>query len=195
MTQKELNVILEKHKKWLNGEDGGERANLCFADLRYADLRYADLRYANLSHADLRYADLSCADLSYANLRSADLSYANSLPYIPMSCPDHGGFTAYKKVRADRVYIIELYIPASAKRSSATGRKCRCEYAKVKNIEELNKGECVATDVTEVVNLQYCRTVYKKGEMVYPNGYDENRFNECSTGIHFFINKQEAIDW
>ncbi len=40
-----------------------------------ADLSYANLRYADLSYANLRYADLSYADLRYANLRSfkADL--------------------------------------------------------------------------------------------------------------------------
>lgn len=38
MTQAELNEILEKHKKWLNGEDGGERADLSGADLNRAIL-------------------------------------------------------------------------------------------------------------------------------------------------------------
>lgn len=37
----ELGIVLEKHKKWLNGEDGGERANPLCADLRGADLRGA----------------------------------------------------------------------------------------------------------------------------------------------------------
>ena len=35
MTQTELNKILEKHKKWLNKEEGGEKANLNGADLCY----------------------------------------------------------------------------------------------------------------------------------------------------------------
>ena len=81
-SQNELNEILAKHKKWLNGEEGGERADLSYADLRSADLRYADLRYANmcyanLSYADLRSANLRYADLRYADLRSADLSSAD----------------------------------------------------------------------------------------------------------------------
>ena len=54
-SQNELNEILAKHKKWLNGEEGGERANLSYADLRSADLRSADLSYADLSYADLRF--------------------------------------------------------------------------------------------------------------------------------------------
>ncbi|ENZ7133600.1 pentapeptide repeat-containing protein, partial [Listeria monocytogenes] len=76
MNQAELDVVIEKHEKWLR--DGhGERANLRRADLRRADLSYADLRRANLSYADLRRADLSYADLNGADLRRANLSYAD----------------------------------------------------------------------------------------------------------------------
>ncbi|WP_245187770.1 pentapeptide repeat-containing protein [Listeria monocytogenes] len=91
MNQAELDVVIEKHEKWLR--DGyGERANLSYANLSYADLSYADLscanlRVANLSYADLSYANLrganlsganlSCANLRVANLSYADLSYAN----------------------------------------------------------------------------------------------------------------------
>ncbi|EAE4340002.1 hypothetical protein E1Y44_12245 [Listeria monocytogenes] len=67
MNQAELDVVIEKHEKWLR--DGyGERANLSYADLSYADLSYADLSYADLSYANLSYADLRRANLSYANL-------------------------------------------------------------------------------------------------------------------------------
>ena len=54
----DLKQILELHKKWLNNEDGGKRADLWDADLRGANLSGADLR-----GADLRGADLSGADL------------------------------------------------------------------------------------------------------------------------------------
>ncbi|CUL26106.1 TPA: pentapeptide repeat-containing protein [Listeria monocytogenes] len=81
MNQAELDVVIEKHEKWLR--DGyGERANLRGANLSYEDLSCANLRGANLSYADLscanlRGANLSYADLSCANLRGADLSCAN----------------------------------------------------------------------------------------------------------------------
>ncbi|MEE9752960.1 pentapeptide repeat-containing protein [Listeria seeligeri] len=71
MNQAELDVVIEKHEKWLR--DGyGERA-----DLNGADLSGADLSYADLSGADLNGADLSGANLSYADLRGANLSYAD----------------------------------------------------------------------------------------------------------------------
>ena len=77
MTQEKRNEILAAHKKWLNAELGGVRADLSGADLSRAGLRYANLRYADLSGADLSGADLSRADLSYANLSGADLSGAD----------------------------------------------------------------------------------------------------------------------
>ena len=72
----DLKQILELHKKWLNNEDGGERADLRGADLRRADLRDADLRDADLSGAYLSGAYLSGADLRDAYLSGADLSGA-----------------------------------------------------------------------------------------------------------------------
>ncbi len=53
MKQKELNRILNLHKKWLNSEEGGERA-----DLRGADFQYVTLSGVNLEGADLQGADL-----------------------------------------------------------------------------------------------------------------------------------------
>lgn len=77
MNQDELNVILQKHKDWLDGSEGGKRADLQRADLRHADLTGADLRHADLRHANLRGADLRHADLRGADLRSANLRHAN----------------------------------------------------------------------------------------------------------------------
>ena len=81
-TEDELAEILEKHRLWLGGDDGGERADLRSADLSYIDLSYidlsrADLRDANLSSANLSDANLSDANLRCADLRSADLRSAN----------------------------------------------------------------------------------------------------------------------
>ena len=82
MSRDELIEIIRKHKEWIDGKPGGERAVLSDADLSGADLRRADLRRADLSGADLSCADLSCADLSGADLRRADLSGAE------LSCAD-----------------------------------------------------------------------------------------------------------
>ena len=169
-------------------------ANLSGANLRYASLSDADLSYANLSYADLRdaelrYASLSDAELSYANLSYADLRDAKNIPYIPLECPSEGSFIGWKKI--DKI-LIKLEIPEDARRSSATTKKCRCDKAKVLGFYDLNSTEL---NIDKIINHRYNTCEYRKGEMVYPDYFDENRWNECSNGIHFFINKQDAINY
>ncbi|EAD5202198.1 pentapeptide repeat-containing protein [Listeria monocytogenes] len=76
MNQAELDVVIEKHEKWLRDADL-RRADLSYADLNGANLSGADLNGANLSGADLNGANLSGANLRGANLSGADLNWIN----------------------------------------------------------------------------------------------------------------------
>jgi hypothetical protein len=49
--------------------------------------------------------------------------------------------------------------------------------------------------IDKIYNDEYAHTEYVVGQMVYPDSWDNDRFNECSHGIHFFIDKQDAIDY
>ena len=104
-----------------------------------------------------------------------------------MVCPEKGSFIGYKKCRGN--LIVELEIPDDALRSSATTRKCRCSKAKVLSITNLDgsKSEC-----TEATSNRVSSFVYKVGETVEVPDFDPNRFIECSTGIHFFMHREEA---
>ena len=164
-------------------------ANLDGANLRDADLSYADLSYANLGGANFRDADLRNANLSCANLRDADLRDAKNILYIPLECPSEGSFIGWKKINK---ILIKLEIPEDARRSSATTKKCRCDKAKVLGFYDLNSTEL---NIDKIINHSYNTCEYIKGEMVYPDSFDEDRWNECSHGIHFFINKQDAINY
>jgi uncharacterized protein YjbI with pentapeptide repeats len=77
MTSEEIKNVLDLHKKWLNNEDGGERANLRWADLSCVNLSGAKLRWADLRETTLRLADLRGADLRETTLRLADLRGVN----------------------------------------------------------------------------------------------------------------------
>ena len=172
-------------------------ANLRSAYLRGANLRGADLRGADLSSADLRGANLSGANLRSADLRSADLSGANLInvkynertAFFALACPEEGDFIAWKKVNN---VIVKLKVPAEAKRSSATTRKCRCEFAEVLELQNLD-GTTYKDD--KVVNNNYVETIYKVGKIVSSDSFDDNRWNECSHGIHFFITRDEAVKY
>ena len=223
MTREELDKILENHKHWLAEDcEGWEtmRANLYEADLRGADLYEADLRGAdlyganlrganlreanlygaNLRGANLRGADLYGANLRGANLRGADLRGANlrgadlrgaNLTFIPYACPDHGAFIGFKKARDDRQeYIVVLEIPEDAKRLSATGRKCRCNKAKVLEIQNLDGSKAKIKEVASNYDRDF---IYRVGETVSVDNFCEDRWKECSEGIHFFINRHEAV--
>ena len=48
-------------------------------------------------------------------------------------------------------------------------------------------------EYTDVASDRDSNFVYKVGEIVEVKNYDEDRWNECSTGIHFFITRDEAV--
>ena len=202
ISAEELKQILENNKHWLYEDCEGwenmkadlRNADLRGADLRGADLFYADLRNADLSNANLRNADLFYANLSNAKLRDADLRGANlrgaeNVPYIPMVCPEEDEFIGWKKASNK---IIKLKIPKNALRSSATTRKCRCNKAKVLEIYNLDG---TVADEREVRSDYDNDFIYAVGKTVKVKDFDTDRWNECSTGIHFFINRQEAINY
>ena len=215
MNREQLNEILDKHKKWLEGDKTGERANLRDANLRDANLEGANLRGANLRGANLWGANLEGANLRDANLRGANLWGANlwganleganlwganlwganlrgakNVPFIPYTCPDTGAFIGYKKAFGG--LIVELEILSDAKRVSATGRKCRCDKAKVLSITEKDGTPANVNAVRSVFDQDF---IYKVGEIVAVEDFDIDRWNECSTGIHFFVNRQEAVEY
>ena len=166
-------------------------ANLRGADLSEADLRGTDLRGANLHNVDLCGADLHNADLRITNLCGVDLRGAKNVPYIPMVCPEEGDFIGWKKAEGNKdKVIVKLRIPSDAKRSSATTRKCRCSKAEV--IAIYNLDGTVAGETT--CHSDYDKNfIYEVGKTVEVTDFNENRWCECSQGIHFFMSRQEAI--
>ena len=198
MTQEELKKALEAHNHYLAQDCEGWKEMR--ADLRRADLRRADLSGAYLGGAYLSGANLGGANLGDADLRDAYLGgaylwradfggaqYNEKTSFLAFVCPEEGDFIAWKKVGE---VIVKLRIPSEAKRSSATTRKCRCEFAEVLELQNLD-GTPYKDD--KVVNDNYVKTIYKVGEIVHPDSWDDNRWNECSHGIHFFMTRDEAV--
>ena len=166
-------------------------ANLISSNLKGADLRGSDLRGVDLKGSDLKGADLKGANLTRANLSSADLKnvkYNNTTSFFALQCQEEGSFIGYKKANNK---IVKLLITKDAKRSSATTRKCRCSKAKVLSITSIS-GEENFEKVASDYDLNF---IYKVGEIVEVKDFDENRWNECSTGIHFFITREEAVTY
>lgn len=172
MDTKTLADILDKHKKWLANDPEGERA---------------DLRGANLSEADLSGANLSGADLRGANL--GEIRYDEHTAFFALQCPETGAFIGWKRCGE---YIVKLQITESAKRSSATSRKCRCSEALVLAIQNEDGTEA---SINEVASNRTDSFVYRIGETARVEDFDNDRWEECAPGIHFFITRDEAVNW
>ena len=171
-------------------------ANLRDANLRDADLRDANLRDANLRDADLRGANLCDADLRGANLRDADLRGADlrganlcDAKGCYLSCPTEGSFIGWKKASG---HIVKLRIPEDARRSSATGHKCRCDKAYVMEIQNMDGTKATEDTVRSDHDKNF---VYTVGATVEVPDFDDNRWSECAPGIHFFIDRRAAVEY
>ena len=166
-------------------------ANLCDADLYGANLRDANLCGADLSDANLCDADLRGANLRDADLRGADLRGSNlrCAKGCYLSCPTEGSFIGWKKASG---HIVKLRIPEDARRSSATGHKCRCDKAYVMEIQNMDGTKATEDTVRSDHDKNF---VYTVGATVEVPDFDDNRWSECAPGIHFFIDRREAVEY
>lgn len=275
LTQQEVDEIVVKHKKWLRGEKGGEKAdfsktnliNVYFdkVDLSLADFSNSYISDAKFSNSNFFYSNFSFTHIkkiviekcnfSYSTFMEAEfqnsnitdtifsscnfnqlifymscfknstisktnmadssliesvfyktsinytnfsgskinntefscINYDETTAFFAQSCPEKGSFIGFKKCGK---YIVELQITEDAKRSSATSRKCRCSKAKVLSITNLNGSD---SGLSKISSNRDSKFIYKIGETVEVKDFDENRWNECSTGIHFFITRDEAV--
>ena len=140
---------------------------------------------------------IKCAIVNYEKINGIKFSCFENCTFIksvPLVCPESGEFVGYKKCTIYHAAdcVVKLLIPADAKRSSAFGRKCRCSKAKVLGIFDLDGNE-LDCDTAYSINMPSIR--YEIGKEVYPDSFDDNRFIECSNGIHFFMTFEEARDY
>ena len=178
---KEGNTITETVLDAIRRDTDLYSADLCNADLRGSNLRCANLCDADLRGANLYGADLRCTDLRGANLCGAKGCY--------LSCPTEGSFIGWKKASG---HIVKLRIPEDARRSSATGRKCRCDKAYVMEIQNMDGTKATENTVRSDHDKNF---VYTVGATVEVPDFDDNRWNECAPGIHFFIDRREAVEY
>ena len=180
---KEGNTITETVLDAIRRDTDLYGADLCNADLRGSNLRGSNLCGSNLCDANLRDVDLRGANLCGADLCGADLCGANlrDAKGCYLSCPTEGSFIGWKKASG---HIVKLRIPEDARRSSATGHKCRCDKAYVMEIQNMDGTKTTEDTVRSDHDKNF---VYTVGATVEVPDFDDNRWNECAPGIHFFI--------
>ena len=163
-----------------------QNINLSYAFLSGCDLTGINLKDVNLSNADLSYAYLD-------NITELNTNFTNAKG-LNDQCPKEGSFIGWKKCldAFGGEYIVKLEIPAEAKRSSSTAEKCRCDKAKVLEIQCLDG---TIADIDHVFSNYNRFFIYNVGEIVFPDSFDDKFWNECGHGIHFFMNRQDAVDY
>lgn len=177
----------------LNGVDfeGSSVENALFDG---CGLRGANFRNAEMKTASFRYCDMRECNIEGANLFGAVLEFANlegivsdeDTRWFRLHCPEEGAFLGYKKCVNDR--MVQLLIPADARRTSATLPSCRCSKAKVLTIKSFD----FTQNFDEAWSLVDENFVYKKGQWVEVKDFNENRWQDSTTGIHFWMTRAEA---
>lgn len=161
--------------------DGVSLRGAVFKD---ANLRTASFRYCDMRECDIQGADLFGAVLEYAKLDG--IRHNNETKWFRLHCPERGAFLGYKKCVNDR--MVQLLIPADARRTSATLPSCRCDKAKVLTIKSFDFQE----NFDEAWSLVDENFVYKRGEWVEVKNFNEDRWMDSTTGIHFWMTREEA---
>lgn len=154
---------------------------------RRANLMGTVLRNNNLENTDLRGANLYSASLEGTNAKQALTD--SKTQWFDLYCPKEGAFLAYKKCVYDR--IVMLLVPKEARRSSATLPTCRCDKAKVLKITSIDEKE----SYQEAWSLVDENFIYRVGEWVYASRFNEDRFMDSTYGIHFWMTREEAINY
>lgn len=180
----------------------GENITFKNADFEDADLRYVHFNKSNFTNARFEDTILNAAILTNCNFsdtffkkvsyQNTEFSTSNNIPFLPMYLPE-GEFIGWKKLQNG--VIVKLKILSDSKRSRATSEKCRCDKALVLEFQDIygNKVnlKSYVNENSSVLKYTSCR--YTVGEIVYADKWDNNRWNECSNGIHFFLDRECAV--
>ena len=158
-------------------------------------LEDCNLTGANLTGVCLREGALKNCDCRGVNFYSAVLEHTDltgiitdeTTKWFRMHCPATGPILGYKKCFGDR--LVQLLIPADAKRTSATRPSCRASKAKVLSIWNFEATE----SYEEAWSLVDDNFVYRKGQWVEVKNFNEDRWFDSTTGIHFWLTREEAI--
>ena len=174
-----------------------DNAKLQHTKFENCDLSGSSFAYANLFSTDLRTCDLSGSNFDGADFFAAllweakldNLLVTDRTKFFRNYCPEEGYIFGYKKCFNER--MVQLLIPKDAKRCSSTTNACRCDKARVVAITDVNKKE-IYKEAMSFVDPNF---IYRLGEMVYADSYNEDRWHDSSHGIHFWMTFEEALNY
>lgn len=180
----------------------GAVMNNCRADhIAFYDCDIRNLKLTNsMSRAvSFRYNDMEGIDISGSDIYASVLEdahnqdkviYDDRTRWYKMSCPEEGAFIAWKCCTDLRV--VQMLVPADAKRCMAameTGRASKVKVLTIKSIDETEEFDWAQSTVDPDF-------YYERGQWLEPaNGFQEDRWKDSSPGIHFFLDRQQCVDY
>lgn len=200
-----FNRIVMHHSKLRNAQVDGAvmvNCNVSHCDFTGASLVGCDLSGSNFQNATLTNANLSGSLLNGTDFRNCDLSTTNlNFAYTPgmiidkttklpnFQIPQEVDLIGYKVLAGS--LIATLKIPANAKRTGSLGsRKCRAEFVEVMSVTNRINREVLGGGTS-----YFYQTQYRIGEIIKADRYDPDIRKQCTNGIHFFMNKNDAEEY
>ena len=160
----------------------------------FYDNNFTNSSIQNTTLSGCYFNNCNLTSIEYNNLSLDNCKYVDTLS-PNSSCPQEGSYIAYKKANLTRTRfdycLVKLLIPADAQRSSAFSHKCRASKAQVLDITSLDESQ----HYDKAYSLYDDTFIYEINKTLTIPNFNTNHFEECSTGIHHFINKQEAINY
>lgn len=182
------------------------KANLSQTHIQRAIFDYASLYRTIFTNARIGIQSAMYADMTETVFTNSWMDIESDVQIkLPINCPSSGSFIGWKK--ANIAYpkseqkeahisqgIVKLLIPEWAERTSSVNRQCRCDRAIVLDVQDTGGASIVDYDyIFSAHDLHYKYTV---GDTLLPrDSFDTNRWHECSSGIHFFIDRMDAVDY
>lgn len=183
----------------LRGTDfsGSKLDNVAFYDNKLTGMK---LRGCLARGCSFRFQDMTDIDLRGANIYSSVLEDAinqdkvitdDETKWYKMRCPEEGeAFIAWKCCTDLRVVM--MLVPRDAKRCMATMETGRVSKVKVLKITSIDETENYTWAQSTVDPDFY----YEVGKWIEPaNGFQEDRWKDSSPGIHFFLDRQQCVDY
>ena len=169
----------------------------CECDFYGASARMSSFFRTKLDKCVFAMADFSNSDLLEASFYKSvfcgcSFSDARNIPvFIPTYLPE-GDFIGWVKVIGEtESYIVKIKILKDSQRTRGVGDICRCDKALVLSIQDLDGNEL---DVEEIEYHDRTGTlVFKKWEVTECEYWYPGRWNDCQSGITFFIDRQSAV--
>ena len=155
------------------------------------DITGAYFNCCNFENINIRYANLTRT--KFLECKSNNIKYNTSTSFYNLAYPSKGSYIGFKSAsnyNNDKV-IVELLITEDSLRSSATTRKCRASKAKVLSITSIDG----TINYDKAISKHDNSFVYKVGEIVEVEDFNKDRWVECTSGIHHFITREEAVNY